>query len=270
MSINSINVKDCVLQELNVPTLIDHGFDLSEYSNCTKASLKKKYPKNAVILAILQPGQNILGPNCCKKTVFLSEALELIENNNDVNKCHYLMQQSLDRDFPELLTELALPDIISSLTIYKKNIWISEIKANTRLHYDFFDNILIHIEGRKRIRLYPPSDSGYLYPYPSCSHIVGNYPHVHFSEINDTELVDPKQFPDFSNASTIEVTLEPGDMLFIPAGWWHEVRSLLSSVSLNFWWKTSINKLDKRQRIALIESYNYWLKDISKLEEQFV
>lgn len=41
--------------------------------------------------------------------------------------------------------------------------------------------------------------------------------------------------PDFSEAPFVEAILGPGDMLFIPKKWWHYVRSLTTSISVNFW-----------------------------------
>lgn len=41
------------------------------------------------------------------------------------------------------------------------------------------------------------------------------------------------------NVTPYDVELDPGDMLFIPIGWWHQVRALNFSVMLtctNFLW----------------------------------
>lgn len=34
-----------------------------------------------------------------------------------------------------------------------------------------------------------------------------------------------------------DCVLEPGQMLFIPPGWWHYVRSTTVSFSVSFWWR---------------------------------
>ena len=46
--------------------------------------------------------------------------------------------------------------------------------------------------------------------------------------------------------TVIEIVLKPGQMLIIPPGWWHEVKSLDLSVSVNIW--TAEPRLDKTER----------------------
>ena len=46
--------------------------------------------------------------------------------------------------------------------------------------------------------------------------------------------------------TVVEIILKPGQMLIIPPGWWHEVKSLDLSVSVNIW--TAEPRLDKAER----------------------
>jgi hypothetical protein len=56
-----------------------------------------------------------------------------------------------------------------------------------------------------------------------------------------SEIPDKEQFPLYYKASKIEYTLEPGERLFIPAGWFHQVFSEGEDVNfaINFWYDTS-------------------------------
>ena len=52
---------------------------------------------------------------------------------------------------------------------------------------------------------------------------------------------DLARFPRFSEARRLECSLEPGDALFMPAFWWHEVRSSPDqqerrNLAVNFWY----------------------------------
>lgn len=45
-----------------------------------------------------------------------------------------------------------------------------------------------------------------------------------------------KRFPGFEYETYVDVILEEGEMLYVPVGWWHYVRSLEVSFSVSFWW----------------------------------
>lgn len=48
------------------------------------------------------------------------------------------------------------------------------------------------------------------------------------------------------------VVLEPGDVLFVPRGWWHFVESLELSISVNVWLPL-INDSESRLKEALVK-----------------
>ena len=51
----------------------------------------------------------------------------------------------------------------------------------------------------------------------------------------EVEAPDLARHPRFAQAAYEEVVLRPGELLFIPAGTWHYVRSLSTSWSISFW-----------------------------------
>jgi ribosomal protein L16 Arg81 hydroxylase len=53
----------------------------------------------------------------------------------------------------------------------------------------------------------------------------------------DVESPNLIQFPHFAEIEWCwESSLTAGQMLFIPQGMWHHVRSLTRSISISFWW----------------------------------
>eukprot|EP00762_Andalucia_godoyi_P006820 ANDGO_00958.mRNA.1 JmjC domain-containing protein D len=72
------------------------------------------------------------------------------------------------------------------------------------------------IYGSKRFIFWAPSDTAFLYPG------YGNKPLL--SSILDPDNVDLMKFPLFAKATRIECVLQPGEVLFIPSGWWHTAR----------------------------------------------
>jgi hypothetical protein len=108
--------------------------------------------------------------------------------------------------------------------------WIGPSNTFTPLHHDLTNNLLVQFVGRKRVLLVSPAETPRLY----------NDVHV-FSRLRDLTApdLDGAAFPLAQGVSYHEVMLEPGDALFIPIGWWHQIRSLEFSVSAtytNFKW----------------------------------
>jgi lysine-specific demethylase 8 len=82
--------------------------------------------------------------------------------------------------------------------------------------------------GRKYVRLFHPSCTPALYPYKDG--LTTNSSQV------DVDAPDHTRFPLFGTAQYVDCILEAGQMLYIPPGWWHYVRSLSVSFSVSFWW----------------------------------
>ncbi len=103
--------------------------------------------------------------------------------------------------------------------------WIGPAGTVTSLHHDLTNNFIAQIVGRKRVKLAPAAEVGKLY----------NERHV-FSAIPDLEdsNINPKSYPRLEGLRIYDVLLEPGEILFMPLGWWHQVKSLDFSVTITF------------------------------------
>ncbi|CDG83645.1 jmjC domain protein [Janthinobacterium agaricidamnosum NBRC 102515 = DSM 9628] len=105
--------------------------------------------------------------------------------------------------------------------------WIGPAGTVTPLHCDYDDNIFAQIWGSKRIFLAPPHHDEFLYPSEANAILFG-------SPFNP-EAPDFEQFPLARQATMIECIVQPGDLLYVPAGWYHQVRALTFSLSSNRW-----------------------------------
>lgn len=59
-----------------------------------------------------------------------------------------------------------------------------------------------------------------------------------FPDTAETEQGSRNEFPAFWKEVPLKamcVTLEPGDVLFFPPGWWHAMRSEETSFSVSMW-----------------------------------
>jgi hypothetical protein len=105
--------------------------------------------------------------------------------------------------------------------------WLGPAGTITPLHCDFDDNIFAQIWGTKRIFLSPPHHDELLYTWEANPLLFGSP--------FDPATPDFDKFPLARQAAMIEVIVNPGDMLYVPAGWYHQVSALTFSLSSNRW-----------------------------------
>lgn len=109
-------------------------------------------------------------------------------------------------------------------------IWVGTRGANTPCHIDTYGcNLIAQIKGRKRWTMFHKLQSSSLYstrvPYEESS----IYSEVGFPSPNIS--IHPK----LMQSTPYVVTLEPGDVLFVPRHWWHFVEHLDFAISINTW-----------------------------------
>ncbi|NES98967.1 MAG: cupin-like domain-containing protein [Sphaerospermopsis sp. SIO1G2] len=153
-----------------------------------------------------------------------------IMNGDRSEISYYLYQTPIDQSFPELLPDIQTPEYIKPGDPVLANLWMGTGGNISPLHWDSAQNLLSQIQGRKRILLFEPKQTEFLYPFPANSKIP------HMSQVK-VDRPDFNKFPKSQNARYTECTIEAGEMLFIPPFWWHQVYSLDQlNVAINFWW----------------------------------
>jgi hypothetical protein len=129
--------------------------------------------------------------------------------------------------------------------------------ARTRMHFDQYDNFYLQVSGTKTFRLFDPTQAGHLSPYP-----------VHHRMDRSAQALQPRA----DAARGTLVTLRAGDVLFVPAYWWHEVvtgplRPGELAVSVNFWYSamdmitSSALPLRPPLRVELARQLEYLISD---------
>ncbi|KAF5650174.1 putative phospholipase [Fusarium sp. NRRL 25303] len=136
------------------------------------------------------------------------------------------------------------------------NLWIGNSKSVTAMHKDNYENIYVQIMGRKHFVLLP----SICHP---CVNEQPLKPATYTRGENSVELeMDPDDEavpfaiwdPDkpeqnatrFSHlARPLRVTLDPGDMLYLPAMWYHKVLQSCAEedegfvLAVNYWYQTT-------------------------------
>ena len=138
---------------------------------------------------------------------------------------HNMDDEGLRRDV-HLPPPLRCPRAIA--TLHDLHIWMSSGGTESSLHFDTHDNMLTQIAGRKQVLLTNPRHSKLLY---ADHHDKWGLSPIHVRK------VDLTRYPLVRKAPIFDVTVEAGDILFIPTDWWHQINSDDGvNIALTFGW----------------------------------
>ena len=116
------------------------------------------------------------------------------------------------------------------------SIWIGN-RTLVSCHHDAPNNLACCVVGRRRFTVFPPEQIANLYPGP-----LDPTPGGQAISMVDFANPDFRKYPRFHDAIDAGqvAEMEPGDALFLPSLWWHQVESLSPfNVLINYWWSSS-------------------------------
>ena len=133
--------------------------------------------------------------------------------------------------------------------------WVSTPEVAAAMHYDLEDNFLLQISGTKRVIIVSPESLPAMQPYSSY--------HPHWRQaLNSSNLYTTsdvierlERFVDRTSKSIVhtssvygemkvwEVTLVPGCMVYIPAGFYHTITTGIDSLTINAWFTSELSAL---------------------------
>lgn len=99
--------------------------------------------------------------------------------------------------------------------------WMGPKGTVTPFHHDLTNNLLLQVRGRKRVTLAPSWDTPLMRNFVHC-----------YSGWESPENI--AALPEAERPTLIRCTIEPGQALFIPVGWWHHVIGLEMTIGLSF------------------------------------
>ncbi len=159
----------------------------------------------------------------------VTQVVNRLLNDKGSGDSVYMQAIHVHRHLPELMEHLPMP-LVDGV---QPRMWIGN-NVLTQTHFDESVNIACHVAGEKTFTLFPPEQVANLYPGPLDLTPAG----VPVSMV-DLDAPDLERFPNFKAAmATAQMArLEPGDALFIPALWWHHVRTTGPlNLLVNYWW----------------------------------
>ena len=157
------------------------------------------------------------------RTMPLREFVNVVETANS-NDSYMTAGNSMMRGpLASLVAQIKpLPGFLTEHHPQSLDMWLGPAGTVTHCHQDLTNTLYVQAYGTKRFYLVPPYEAELIYDGRNLFHTV------------DPETVNLRVHPAFARAAVTELVLEPGDVLFIPVGWFHHVRALTASVSISF------------------------------------
>lgn len=178
-----------------------------------------------------QPVRLVQGNREGGRTRFIESALDdyLMSLHRDAGPgagepALYLKEFDLLRRMPSLADDLPARGLFPRHCIVSTSAWIGPRGAHTGLHRDHLDNLAVLLRGRKRFFIARP---GTVEALGATSRKYDRW--ARLSAIGMAELC-AQLLPE---GSLYAVDLHPGDALYVPHGWWHEVVNAQPSIFMS-------------------------------------
>ncbi|QQF06279.1 cupin-like domain-containing protein [Sinorhizobium meliloti] len=160
-----------------------------------------------------------------RRTVPFGEFLERVKSDR-TNDCYLVAQNKLLEKpaFERLLDDIGdLPGILdrSRKDAESVQLWLGPAGSSTPIHHDLTDGLIVQVDGRKRVILLSPYETEEL--QRAYRNIGRAGPGIEPIGSTTTRTI----------GWSGEVVLGPGDILFVPLGWWHCVENLTPCISLS-------------------------------------
>ena len=241
-NINKVVNKNIILDKKKTP-IFKISNELKNLSKLWTIDYLIEKEKNN-ILSVTKMKNNIL--NFFKNTREIKMNGELFFKiiSRDENCKLYYAQREMSEN---LKKNIFYPPNIKKNMICNIVCWIGAGKQFTPLHFDHDDGYLCIIKGSKRVRLINPKYSNKIKPL-KC---------LMYSKYLNIEDIDEK-------IDYLEYTLREGDYLFIPAGWWHDVKTDTGfNIAYTIWLNCFEGKYNYDKVVRKLELLQY--RDIPKM-----
>jgi hypothetical protein len=140
------------------------------------------------------------------------------------------------------------------------NLWVGNELAVSSMHKDHYENLFYVLSGEKVFTVCPPADAPFLYERECpagifCSTRDGGWRVQQQQDMQDDDQSPPAKvrwiaanvqnknndqhlldFPLLAYTHPITITVREGEMLYLPALWFHSVTQTTETVAINYWY----------------------------------
>lgn len=177
-------------------------------------------------------GDDLQGFNFARARMSFGDAIDRIvsTSSNVGERSMYVGSLPTEHYLPGFAAENKLAMLKSGVA---PRIWLGHA-SNVSAHYDTMDNVACVVAGERRFTLYAPETISRLYMGP-IDHTMAGQP----VSLAASAPLDDEKYPLFREVreQALVAELRPGDALYIPKLWWHQVEATGSFNALvNYWW----------------------------------
>ena len=133
---------------------------------------------------------------------------------------------------PQLINDFTWPEHLMKGFIKKyPMLFTGGATSITHMHFDIDLSHILHTQfaGKKRVLLFPFEEQYKLYRKPYEVLSLADFSNYYMQDAGP----DYDKFPALKLAQGVEATLEHGDTLFMPSGWWHHMEYLESGFAMS-------------------------------------
>jgi hypothetical protein len=148
------------------------------------------------------------------------------------------------------------------LSNYNYDIMMASENTTTPFRYEInYRNFFLVTQGSVHIKLAPPSSSKYLYP-------VYDYTNFEFRTPVNPWKVQAKYMADFDKMKCLDVFIEKGKVIHIPAYWWYSIKFNKDTSVSCFHYRTYMNNLAISPYIIMhgLQNQNTKVETIKKVD----
>lgn len=148
------------------------------------------------------------------------------------------------------------------LSNYNYDIMMASENTATPFRYEInYRNFFLVTQGSVHIKLAPPSSSKYLYP-------VYDYTNFEFRTPVNPWKVQAKYMADFDKMKCLDVFIEKGKVIHIPAYWWYSIKFNKDTSVSCFHYRTYMNNLAISPYIIMhgLQNQNTKIETIKKMD----
>lgn len=221
------------------PLLVEGAVDLAP-AQWTAAGLRAEFGGCRAEVKVFKCERSGGGPRFTSLaletlSVTVAQFLDRASDEASARRPWYLKLAASQRQAPQLFERVAFPSWfdgaesgLGGWLTHDTYLRLGPSAYSYPAHCDGLENLFVQLSGAKRFVLFDPSEVGRMYPHPEDPSR---------SLVDDVDRPDLTRFPRFAEARSCEATLHPGDLLYLPALWFHEVRALGWSASVSRYYK---------------------------------